>query len=366
MPSFDGSVAMNGESLCLQVRKDVGEQTRRLLIQLSLIDTNRKIAGDNVSIRIPLLRELSSEDWKAVKAVDPKAEIIAVESKYIQKINRHRNVVEFLRDRIDPSLLPYVRHSFDVIGDIAVIEVPPESGSLKKIFAEAILEVHKDVKTVLCKTGAVDGRFRVRTYEHVSGEVKTTTMYKEHGCRYFLDVTRAYFSPRLATEHLRVATQVSVHDVVVDMFAGIGPFAVLIAKKRGASVCAIDANPDAVDYMKTNCKLNKVGHLVRPVLGDARDVVVKELKGVASRVIMNLPSESLDFIDVACLALKPGGGIVHSYQFQSAPKPVNKASEALKAKLESMGRKLHSVIGGRLVRSYAPHEWQVVVDALVE
>jgi tRNA (guanine37-N1)-methyltransferase len=357
---------MKGKSLCLRVSRNVGERARQLLIGFSLLDAERKITRDDATISIPLLREPSSENWRAIRAVDKQAATIEIESEHADNIQRHKNVVEILKGKIDPSLLPYVRRSFDVIGDIAVIEVPQESGSLKTLFAEAILQVHKGVKTVLCKTGAVDGRFRVRTYEHVLGEVRTVTTHKEHGCQYFLDVTKAYFSPRLATEHLRVASQVSVEEVVVDMFASIGPFSILIAKKTGARVHAIDANPDAVEFMRANCKLNKVGQLVEPLLGDARDIILRNLRGIASRVIMNLPSESLDYLDSACSALKPGGGVVHSYQFQSAPKPVDKAIEALRVRLESFGRELRSLKGGRLVRSYAPHEWQVVVDAFVE
>jgi tRNA (guanine37-N1)-methyltransferase len=334
-------------------------------MRLSLLDVKQEISGDDDFINMPMLREPDSREWKLVRGVDPEAKTVTIESSLPEKTRSPRNIAEVLKDRVDPDLLPYAKHSFDVIGDIAVIEVPEELSSLKRPLAEAILEVHQGVRTVLCKSGAVDGKFRVRTYEHVIGEAKTVTTHKEHGCQYVLDVTKVYFSPRLATEHLRVASQVSADEVVVDMFAGIGPFSILIAKKRGAIVHAIDANPDAVEYMRKNCKLNKVEHLVDPILGDARDVVLRKLRGTASRVIMNLPTESLEFMDAACSALKLDGGIVHSYQFQSAPDPIDKAVEALRLKTESIGRKLQSTLGGRLVRSYAPHKWHVAVDAIV-
>ncbi len=134
---------------------------------------------------------------------------------------RPHSVIEVLRDNIAPSLLKRVKHSFDVIGDIAVIEAPEELVSLKESIAKAIIEVHKDVRTVLCKSGAVDGKFRVRGYELVLGDEKTETMHVEHGCRFMLDVAKVYFSPRLATEHLRVASQIKGSEVVVDMFAGV-------------------------------------------------------------------------------------------------------------------------------------------------
>jgi len=352
--------------LCLRVPKDSGEKVRQLLRQLTLLDTGRKITSGRRFIRIPLTRELDSEEWEHLREVAPGAKRVMVEAKLSENVVRPHSVLDVLRDHIDPKLLPQIKHSFDVIGDIAVIEVSQELGSLKELIAEAIVEVHKGVKTVLCKSGAVSGEFRVRSFEHVLGERKTETTHKEYGCRYVLDVTKAYFSPRLATEHLRVALQVTGNEVVVDMFAGIGPFSILIAKKRGAQVYSIDVNPDAIKYLKENCKLNGVEHLVHPILGDARDVVSRSLKGVADRVIMNLPSESSKFMEVACLALKSGGGVIHFYQFQPEPSPVESTVEALRNGVESSGRKLSHVLGGRLVRSVAPHEWQVVVDAVIE
>nr|MDO8099254.1 class I SAM-dependent methyltransferase family protein [Candidatus Njordarchaeota archaeon] len=255
---------------CLCVPKDTGEKVRQFLRQLTLLDTRWKITSERGFIRIPLTRELDPEEWEHLREVAPGAERAMVEAKLSEMVMHPRSVLDVLRDHVDSNLLPQIKRSFDVIGDIAVIEVSQGLGSLKGLIAEAIVEVHKRVKTVLCKSGAVGGEFRVRSFEHVLGERKTQTTHREHGCRYVLDVTKAYFSPRLATEHLRVALQVAGDEVVVDMFAGIGPFSILIAKKRGAQVYSIDVNPDAIEYLKENCKLNGVERLVHPILGDAR------------------------------------------------------------------------------------------------
>lgn len=358
---------MGSKLLCLRVPKASGEKARQLLRQLSLLDMLRKITSDKGFIRLPLTKEPSSGEWEQLRKVAPGAKSVMIEAKNLsEKAVRPHSVLDALRDQVDQKLLPQIKHSFDIIGDVAVIEVAQELGSLKEVIAKAIVEVHKGVKTVLCKSGAVGGEFRVRSYDHVLGERKTETIHKEHGCRYLLDVTKAYFSPRLATEHLRVASQVVAGEVVVDMFAGIGPFSVLIAKRRGAEVHSIDVNPEAIRYLRRNCELNGVESLVHPILGDAREVVSRDLKGAADRVIMNLPSESSEFIDVACLALKAGGGVVHFYQFQAEPNPVESAVEALRVGVESSGRMISRVLWGGLVKSVAPHEWQVVVDAVVQ
>jgi tRNA (guanine37-N1)-methyltransferase len=354
----------NGMPL-LRVERTAGERVRQLLKQLSLIDREQTITSNERFVDFPLVREPNPREWSLIRDLASDAAFETVERRHVKGRKRPHSVIEVLRDNIAPSLLKRVKHSFDVIGDIAVIEAPEELASLKESIAKAIIAVHKDVKTVLCKSGAVDGKFRVRGYELVLGDEKTETMHVEHGCRFMLDVAKVYFSPRLATEHLRVASQIKGSEVVVDMFAGIGPFSILIAKKKGALVYSIDANPDAIKYLKKNCVLNKVDHLVHPMLGDARELTMKNLKGVADRIIMNLPSESLEFVDAACLTLKPKGGVIHSYQFQSAPDPLEKAVEALRAKIESANRELYHISEARFVKSVAPHEWQVVVDAAV-
>jgi tRNA (guanine37-N1)-methyltransferase len=352
-------------TLLLRVARTAGEKVRLLLRQLSLFDTGQPITRDEESIGFPLVRKPSPQEWDLIRRIDYGAIAETAERETPERKNRPHNVNEALRESIDPNLLAHVKHSFDIIGDIAIIEIPEELGPFKQLIAEGIVKVHKSVKTVLCKSGSVGGTFRVRDYELIIGEQKTETIHVEHGCRFMLDVSKVYFSPRLATEHIRVASQARASEVVVDMFAGIGPFSILIAKKKGAQVHSIDMNPDAIKYLKMNCILNKVEKLVHPMQGDARKLVTRDLESAADRVIMNLPSESLNFVDVACLALKPEGGVIHSYQFQLAPDPLEEAVEALRVKIESTNRKLRKVSEAKLVKSVAPHEWQVVVDAEV-
>ena len=100
----------------------------------------------------------------------------------------------------------------------------------KKVIGEEILMIHKRVRTVLVKSGPVTGLYRTRGFEVIAGLKKTDTKYKEHGCVYYLDLAKVYFSPRLSHEHNRVASQVKEDETIIDMFAGVGPFSILIAK----------------------------------------------------------------------------------------------------------------------------------------
>ena len=148
-------------------------------------------------------------------------------------------------------MLAKVPQAFDIIGDIVVIDIPPQLKAYQNLIGEAILQTQKNVTTVLAKASDISGVFRVRDYDFIAGEHKTQTIHREFGCQYHVDIAKAYFSPRLSHEHERVAAQVQEGEAVVDLFAGVGPFSVLIGKRNpAAKVYAVDLNPDAVELLK--------------------------------------------------------------------------------------------------------------------
>ena len=228
------------------------------------------------------------------------------------------------------------------------------------------MKTHKNVRTVLAKAGAVSGTFRLRELSVIAGEPRTDTIHKEHGCRYYVDVAKAYFSPRLSHEHKRVASLVQNGETVVDLFAGVGPFSVLIAKdNETVKVYAVDINPDAVELLKRNVRLNRVENRVFPVLGDARQAVENKLLGVADRVIMNLPEKAIEFVDAACDAIKPNGGVIHFYGFNRMPDSIEDMQNRISKVVEERGRKVVKFLFSRTIRETAPHEGQVVLDTQI-
>src|SRR5437660_7662196 len=150
--------------------------------------------------------------------------------------------------------------------------------------------------------------------QYIAVDNQPTTIHTEYGCLFKVDLSKAFFSPRLSTEHQRVVQMVEQGERVVDMCAGVGPLSILIAKKLGdVRVEAIDANPQAIELLQENVRANKVEAKVHVHLGNAREVIRKELTQIASRVIMNHPSASKEFIKEACDALRPSGGGMHYY-----------------------------------------------------
>jgi tRNA (guanine37-N1)-methyltransferase len=274
-----------------------------------------------------------------------------------------------LSETISPQDLTHVYNSYDIIGDIAIVRLSERAKKYGREIAKAIMSIHTNVKTVLAQTGSVQGEFRLRRLEHVAGEKKTVTAHSESGCLFRVDVERCYFSPRLFYERMRIARQVTKQEVVINMFAGVGCFSVLIANHSSAKkVYSIDINRPAVRYMEQNIRANKVYGKVIPILGDAKDVVEKRLSHVADRVLMPLPEKAFEYLPHAILALKKMGGWIHYYDFEHAQKDgdaIEKITQKVSKKLESLDVDFE-IAFGRVVRTAGPNWYQVVLDILIK
>jgi len=269
---------------------------------------------------------------------------------------------EALKGFLSESEVSLLYGGFDVVGDIAVVKIPDSLLEKKRLIAEAIIQRVKPVKTVLRQTTPVSGEYRVRGLELLAGEDKTETVYREHGCTFKVDLAKVYFSPRLSTERLRITQSARDGETVVNMFAGIGTFSILLAKKVvGVEVYSIDVNPDAYKLMVENIELNRLSDRVIPILGDARRVIEERLRMRADRVLMPLPEQANRFLDVAVEALKPAGGIVHYYTHIYAKSPSEAFEEARREIGERIGSCYEEVFH-RVVREVGPRWWQLVVD----
>ncbi len=258
-----------------------------------------------------------------------------------------------------------VYNSFDIVGDIAIIKVPCASLANAQTAAKAIMSVHRNVKTVLLQASPIVGDFRLRSLTYVAGENKTSTVHREFGCLFSVDLAKVYFSPRLSHERMRIARLVEPNETVVNMFAGVGCFSIMIAKhSRAARVFSIDVNPEAFQRMQENIRLNRVYNKVIPLLGDAKEIVDSRLRRVADRVLMPLPEKALEYLPCAVSALKASGGWIHYYDFEYAVKTeslVEKVKSKVTETLDALGVRFE-VPFVRVVRSTGPNWFQLVVD----
>jgi tRNA (guanine37-N1)-methyltransferase len=272
---------------------------------------------------------------------------------------------KILSESLPSDELVYVTSSYDIVGDIAILRLNGKSRKHGQIIAKAITSVHKNVKTVLAQTSPVRGDFRLRKLEYIAGENKTTTVHRESECVFSVNVGECYFSPRLLYERMRIAKQVEKDDVIVNMFAGVGCFSIIIAKHSNVEkLYSIDINPVAVQNMQENVRLNRVYGKVIPILGDAKDVIEKKLCHVADRVLMPLPRKAFEYLPYALLALQKAGGWVHYYDFEHAKKnenPIEKVKLKVAEKLGCFGVAFE-IPFGRVIRTTGPNWYQIVLD----
>jgi tRNA (guanine37-N1)-methyltransferase len=240
----------------------------------------------------------------------------------------------------------------EIVGDIAIIGIPFNEEPLDLLdYAENLLHKYKYIKSVWGRYRNTSGEYRLPEYRYLAGEKRSYTLYKENGCVYFLDFTKVFFSQTLSYEHLRVAKQVRKDEVIINMFAGFGPFSIL-ADKIGnpRKVYSIDINPYAYYFMKCNININKTFDVI-PIYGDA----FKKIYSLenADRIISPLPEKHKEAYEVALQKIKTGG-IINLFVEVEVKKEENPIKIAMKEYPKS--------IFGRIVRSVNPRKYHVILD----
>jgi len=253
--------------------------------------------------------------------------------------------------------------AFDQVGDIIIVRIPDSLLSKKKIIGKTLLEQVKTVKSVFYQASSVEGDFRTRDLEILAGENKTETEYKEFGCRFIVDVEKAFFSPRLSTERDRIADLVQEGETVINMFGGVGMFSIIAAKRKKCTVYNIDINPIAAKLCEKNIELNKLAGKVISIQGDAAKIVEKKLKDKGDRVLMLLPERSDEFLNSAIFTAK-NNGIIHYYSHIHADEKSKAAKLSEKHYLEITPVK-SNILDSKIVRAVGPRYYQTVVDVRI-
>jgi len=253
--------------------------------------------------------------------------------------------------------------AFDQVGDIIIVRIPDSLLSKKEIIGKTLLEQVKTAKSVFYQASSVEGDFRTRDLEILAGENKTETEYKEFGCRFIVDVEKAFFSPRLSTERDRIADLVQEGETVINMFGGVGMFSIIAAKRKKCTVYNIDINPIASKLCEKNIELNKLAGKVISIHGDAAKNVEEKLKDKGDRVLMLLPERSDEFLDSAILAAK-NDGIIHYYSHIHADDK-SKAAKLSEKHYSEITTVKSNILDSKIVRAVGPRYYQTVVDVRI-
>ena len=253
--------------------------------------------------------------------------------------------------------------AFDQIGEIIIVRIPDSLLPKKKIIGKALLDEVKIVRSVFYQASAVEGNFRTRDLEILAGEDNTETEYKEFGCEFRVDVKNAFFSPRLSTERERIANLIQEGEVMTNMFAGIGMFSIMAAKKKKCTVYSLDINPIASKLCEINVGLNKLAGDVISINGDATEIINNQLENKSDRTLMLLPERSDEFLESAIKTTK-NGGIIHYYSHIHADKKTDagKLSEEHYLKVTPVKSE---ILDSKIVRAVGPRYYQTVVDVKI-
>ena len=272
-----------------------------------------------------------------------------------------------LAGTLSETELQYLYSSYDIIGDIAIIKIPDALLHRKRIICDTILSNVKNLRSVFVQNSSVAGEYRLRALEFVSGNEIYLTYYKEFGCKFLVNVATSYFSPRLSTERLRLSKLVNNNELILNMFAGVGTFSIIMATKRNVEVINIDSNLDAFILSIINARINKVSGSVTSYHGDAKTILNKEpFKDRFDRVLLPLPERTCEFIDVSVNSLKSTGGFLHFFShiksdFKADVVPI---SEEHIHKL--FANHSHQITHTQIVRDVAPRIYQTVTDLFIK
>lgn len=317
---------------CVRVERESGERTRQELEAAGLRDYGASIDSDGEFVYIPITE---------VEGLDDEYEVVD-------------RAVEPREGHTLPTDLLEFTPTYERLGDLVLLQ-EADDGRAREA-ATAFMESDLPVKGVLRRTSEVAGEIRVPEWEVLAGE-STETIHREYGAEFLVDPTLAYFSPRLATERQRVIDQVEAGECVLDMFTGVGPYAIRAAM-AGATVVAVDINPDAVEYCRANAKRNDVEDRVTVIEADIADVA-DEYAAWADRLIMNLPHRADRFLDEASV-LAGDTCRLHFYDIQPEADPFEPGEHAIETAFERTHEV--SVATRQRVRSYAPGVLNICLD----
>lgn len=201
---------------------------------------------------------------------------------------------------------------FHLIGNVAVLSIPPELEGQKEEIARALVSRNKSIRTVLNKTSKLEGERRVASFEVLAGG-ETVTLHKEYGFTYRLDVGKVFFNSRLGYERQRIAALVNAGELVLVPFCGVGPFAVPMAA-RGARVVALEKSREACRWLEENARRNNVKDNLMVLKADAFRIP-EMLKPSFDRSVIPAPYGMDGILPVVCEVVRKGGR-VHFYTFK--------------------------------------------------
>ncbi|MEK9774292.1 MAG: class I SAM-dependent methyltransferase family protein [Candidatus Woesearchaeota archaeon] len=324
--------------LAIKVDKKNAQKVKKDLLEKNIINLDYKMNSEKDFVYFPVLTEYKNYEILNKKFEKNKTKPIKL-SEIFQKI--------LPKSKIDLS-----KRSYDLIGDIAIVEFEDGIEKYEKRIAEELLKSNKKIKVVAKKPKKITGKYRIRKIEVLAGEKRTITEYREAGCRFIFDLNKTYFSQRLGKERLRIANLVKPNEKILVMFSGISPFGIVIGKMHPfTKIWNIELNKYAAKTAEKCIKLNHLENHVFSIQGDVKKDLPNEK---FDRIIMVLPHENHNYLKEAISVAKKGT-YIHMYSIQNEEK-INSFSKEIEKKYK---KKLKNI---EKAGDYGPNIWRYCLE----
>lgn len=181
---------------------------------------------------------------------------------------------EILRSVLPEEFLDEVPTGFTITGHVAHLNLRNEFKPYDSLIGQVILDKNNKIECVVDKVSSIATQFRTFPMKVIAGDSTNLVVeQKESDCTFRFDFSKVYWNSRLHTEHQRLVTDYFKDgEIVCDVFAGVGPFAVPAGKKP-SFVLANDLNPESFKYLQENITLNKVSDFVKPFNHDGAEFI---------------------------------------------------------------------------------------------
>ncbi|MCD6300555.1 MAG: methyltransferase [Staphylothermus sp.] len=289
---------------CIKVEKRFGEKTIRILKNRKMINPEYRVYSDREYVYIPIIEEINKEELTSI----------------LSEHNIEFQLVLCNPPRKEKKFLPQYTPSYDLLGDVIIVRRNVlENIGLNELI-DTLRRLNPKIRAIYLKNETVDS-YRLPKLELIWGEPVEEVIVKEYGLKFKILLGKVYYNKRLSEEHRRIAESCRDQEIIMDLFSGIGGFAIHIVSLRNSIVFANDLNPYAYQCILDNISLNKKslkGTIIPMKIHALYFTELKPLHGLFDRVIANLPHNSLDFKNVYDVLLK-NKGTLHLYVVSKNP-----------------------------------------------
>lgn len=335
--------------LTIKVKKSEAEKIKRFLIDKKIYNADYITSSDSENVYFPIRQlEKLPINLKKYKTVN----------KLLKKIIKKLSLKQALKNKLSKREQNHLKTSYDVVGDMAIIEIDDELSKKEKLIGQTLLNINPSINKVAKKAGIHEGVYRLQKLKMIAGPRDKNVTYKENNVILKFNPEKVYFSPRLSTERKRICQKVKKGETILVMFSGCAPYPAVISKNSAAKeIIGIEINPEAHKSALKNININKIDN-VKLYLGDVKKVVPM-LKKKFDRILMPLPKSAEDFLETA-LSVSKKGTIIHFYDFLDE-KDFGLAEHKVKKACKKANLK-YEVLDLVKCGQHAPHIYRICLD----